>query len=86
MPQRAEHSLATRVSVRKRMSGLWVEMRAMMSVWVWGVGFVLCSKGPGRAWLLLMGVWFWVRGEFVASREIVVGVMLRECVGFYPML
>ena len=32
MPPRAEQSLATGVSVRKRMSGLWVEMRAMMSV------------------------------------------------------
>ena len=32
MPQRAEKSLATGVSVRKRMSGLWVEIKAMMSV------------------------------------------------------
>ena len=32
MPQRAEQALATEVSVRKRMSRLWVEMRAMMSV------------------------------------------------------
>jgi hypothetical protein len=32
MPQRAEQSLATGVSMRKRMYGLWVEMRAMMSV------------------------------------------------------
>ncbi len=32
MPQRAEQSLAMGVSVKKRMSGLWVDMRAMMSV------------------------------------------------------
>jgi hypothetical protein len=32
MPQRAEQSLAVGVSVRKRMSGLWFDMRAMMSV------------------------------------------------------
>ena len=32
MPRRAEQSLATGVSVRKRMSGLWMEMRAMISV------------------------------------------------------
>ena len=32
MPQRADQSLSTGVSVRKRMSGLWVEVRAMMSV------------------------------------------------------
>ncbi len=32
MPQRAEQSLAAGVSVRKRMYGLWVEMRAMISV------------------------------------------------------
>jgi hypothetical protein len=30
--QRAEQPLAAGVSVRKRMAGLWVEMRAMMSV------------------------------------------------------
>ncbi len=32
MPQKAEQSLATGVSVRKRMLGLWVEIRVMMSV------------------------------------------------------
>ncbi len=32
MPQRAEQSLATEVLVRKRMSGLWVKIRTMMSV------------------------------------------------------
>ena len=32
MPERAEQSLSTEVSVRKRMSGLWVEVRAMMYV------------------------------------------------------
>jgi hypothetical protein len=32
MPQRSEQSLATGVSARKRMSNLWVKMRAMMSV------------------------------------------------------
>jgi hypothetical protein len=55
-------------------------------VWVWGVGFALCIGGPGRVWLLFMGVWFWVRGGFVASRGTVVGVMLNECVGFHPRL
>ena len=32
MPQRAAQSLVTGVSVRKRISGLWADMRAMMSV------------------------------------------------------
>ncbi len=32
MPQGAEQSLATGVFVRKRMSGLWLKMRAIMSV------------------------------------------------------
>jgi hypothetical protein len=32
MPQRTEQSLATGVFARKRMSGLWLEMMAMMSV------------------------------------------------------
>ena len=32
MPQRAEQSLTTGVSISKRMPGLWVEMRAMISV------------------------------------------------------
>ncbi len=53
---------------------------------MWGVGFALCMRGPGRVWFLFVGVWFWVRGGFVASREIVVGVMSRDCVGFHPRL
>ncbi len=53
---------------------------------MWGVSFALCVRGPGRVWLLFVGVWFWVRGGFVASRETVVGVMLKECAGFYPRL
>ena len=32
IPQRAAQSLVTGVSVRKRISGLWAEIRAMMSV------------------------------------------------------
>jgi hypothetical protein len=78
------------------MSGLWVDIRAMMSVfdglclpvfcvlcvmiaksccmhvicsslwgmhchvggWLWGFGFVLCRRGPGRVWFLFMVVWF----------------------------
>ncbi len=32
MPQRAAQSLVTGVSVRKRISGLWADMRAMISV------------------------------------------------------
>ena len=53
---------------------------------MWGVGFALCIRGPGRVWLLFVGVWFWLRGGFIASRETVVGVMLRECVGFHLRL
>ena len=32
IPQRAAQSLVTGVSVRKRISGLWADIRAMMSV------------------------------------------------------
>ena len=54
---------------------------------MWGVGFALCIRGPGRVWVLFVGdVWFWVRGGFVASRGAVVGVLLRKCVGFHPRL
>jgi hypothetical protein len=53
---------------------------------MWGVSFALCIRGPGRVWLLFGGVWFWVREGFDASRETVVGVMLRECAGFHPRL
>ena len=48
--------------------------------------FCLCIRGPGRVWLLFVGVWFWVRGGFIASRRVVVGVLLRECLDFYPRL
>ena len=57
-----------------------------MEDWVYGIGFALCSRGPGREWLLFVDVWLWVRGRDFASREIVVGVMLREYVGFHPRL
>jgi len=46
----------------------------------------MCIRGPGRVWLLFVGVWFWVGGGFVASRETVVGVLWRKCVGFHPKL
>ncbi len=51
-----------------------------------GSWFCLCRRGPGRVWLLFVDVWLWVRGGFVASREIVVGIMLDECVGRHPRL
>ena len=66
-------------------SSLW-DMRCCVGGWLWGVGFVLCRRGPGRVWFLFVVIWFWVRGVFVVSWISVVGVMLAECVGRHSRL
>ncbi len=42
MPQRAAQSLVVGVSVRKRISGLWSDMRAIMSVFEGLCRLVFC--------------------------------------------
>ena len=46
----------------------------------------MCISGTGRMWLLFAGVWFWVRGDVIVSKRVVVGVLLWECVAFNPRL
>ncbi len=48
--------------------------------------FVQCVVDVGKVWRLFEGIWDWGGGCSVTSKVIVVGVVLRGCVGFHPRL
>ncbi len=70
MPQRAAQSLVTGVSVRKRISGLWADMRARMSVFEGLCRPVLCVFCV----MMMRSVWMSVCCSVSCERCCCVGV------------